>query len=110
MKLSQFKDIVIEAKEEAIVGTNCSNCRFVDLEAKKIATSALNEQGGYDPQGSEEMARAKENDLITLPGKIKVTETHRCLHKDIDMDVTAHMCCALWDANGVYRPWMKSKS
>ena len=72
MKLSQFKvvseAVVTEAKEEPLTGTNCSNCRFIELEAKKVSPGALNEQGGCDPKGADEMARAKEFDLITLPG------------------------------------------
>jgi len=107
MKLNQFKDIIEEAKEEPLVGTNCGNCRFVELEGKKVSSKELNEQGGRDPQGSTEMERAKEYDVITLPGKITVTEIHRCLHKDINMDVTSHMCCALWEAEGIIRPWLK---
>ena len=77
------------------------------------------QEGGLDQKDQEEMARAKKADLITLPKDIEGTNCFNCKfvdkkkgfcnHKEVMQNVTARMCCALWDANGVYRPWQKSK-
>lgn len=65
----------------------------------------------------EELERAKETDLITLPESVKGTNCGNCKFMDVDKNwcdnkkvnqkVTDRMCCALWDAPGSKRPWKK---
>ncbi len=92
MKLIQ---ILLE-KEEAMTGTNCSNCMYTEKnEPQKIEEGDLDPQGGTIPKTSEELKRAKISDLLTLPGKEKVTVKKLCNHPKIQMDVTEHMCLCL---------------
>ncbi len=97
-------------KSEKIVGTNCFNCIYITTQQEQASDSELNEEGGIDPKNPQEMERAKKADLITLPGgeksdgKIKKA----CGHPQIQMFVTARMCCAYWDNKRVKRPWKKS--
>ncbi len=79
----------------------------------------LNTIGGYDyPKGEQPIA--KKVDLITLPESVEGTNCFNCLyiknddnkkgfctHKDIRLNVTKRMCCALWDNKGALRSWEK---
>ncbi len=91
-----------------VLGTNCFNCLFIAKEDTPVSSDELNEQGGIDPKSDENMEKAKTADLITLPGSSKnEVETKRfCNNEKIEMFVTARMCCAYWDNEGVRRPWL----
>lgn len=66
---------------------------------------------------AERLKHAEEYDLITLPKNIKGTNcgnckfielvNEYCKNPKIDQKVTFNMCCALWDADGVKRAWVK---
>lgn len=80
----------------------------------------MNKNGGINPQSQEDLIKAKEVDLITLPKDIKGTNCFNCkFNKIVDTEnrigyctnpkvkqlVNERMCCALWDNKGVERPW-----
>ncbi len=94
-------------KHERIDGTNCYNCKYIAEEEEAVDPKELNDLGGINPKDIDEMDRAKEGDLITLPGgsKAGVLGKKFCHHGKIHMYVTARMCCAYWDHDGVVRPW-----
>ena len=84
----------------------------------------INKNEGIDYKDEDSVGRAKSVDLITLPKKIegtncanckfvKILDESRgrgfCTNKDILLPVTAHMCCALWDAEGSGRSWKDKK-
>ncbi|MGA3060826.1 MAG: hypothetical protein ABSD92_10700 [Candidatus Bathyarchaeia archaeon] len=100
-----------ELNKDKVIGTNCYNCKFVGNKEELIDPKILNNEGGIDPKNEEEMDRAKEADLITLPGgsKADVTNKKLCSNDNIKMYVTVRMCCAYWDNDGVKRPWKKTK-
>lgn len=67
-----------------------------------------------DPEAaSAEMGRAKAADLIALPdgvsgtncGNCRFVKRGFCENEKVRQPVTDRMCCALWDADGVVRPW-----
>ena len=97
------------SKNDKVIGTNCYNCTFIANNPEPIDPRILNDEGGIDPKNEKEMDRAKEADLITLPGgsKADVENKKLCYNKKIDMYVTVRMCCAYWDNVGVKRPWKK---
>lgn len=76
-----------------------------------------NNRGGIDPIDSAAKAVAKRVDLITLPPGVSGTNCanckyartvkggHFCEHKDVQQPITPRMCCALWDNQGVQRPF-----
>lgn len=80
---------------------------------------SLNQEGGLDPQNAKDMAKSKKVDLITLPMNVLGTncgnckfineEKNFCTHDDVQLPVTERMCCALWDNEGVKRPWKKDE-
>ena len=82
---------------------------YISKKEEPTDSSDLNEQGGLDPKTPKEMNRAQTADLITLPGGLKADATNRkfCNHPNIQMFVTARMCCGYWDNEGVKRPWKK---
>ena len=94
---------------EKVVGTNCYNCKFIANNYEEIDPKIMNAEGGIDPKNEKEMDRAEQADLITLPGgsKTEVKNKRLCYNKKIEMYVTARMCCAYWDNDGVRRPWKK---
>jgi hypothetical protein len=96
-------------ENQKVTGTNCYNCLYISKKEEKVDPKILNEQGGIDPQNSDEMQRAKTADLITLPGGSKADATNKkaCGHPKIKMYVTVRMCCGYWDNSGVKRPWKK---
>lgn len=100
-----------ELNKDKVIGTNCYNCKFVGNKEELIDPKILNNEGGIDPKNEEEMDRAKEADLITLPGgsKADVTNKKLCSNDNIKMYVTVRMCCAYWDNDGVKRPWKKTE-
>ena len=100
-----------ELNKDKVIGTNCYNCKFVGNKEELIDPKILNNEGGIDPKNEEEMDRAKEADLITLPGgsKADVTNKKLCSNDNIKMYVTVRMCCAYWDNDGVKRHWKKTK-
>jgi len=95
------------SKVEKVVGTNCYNCLYISDKEEPVVASELNEQGGMDPKTEEEMKKAKQADLITLPGGSKADATNKkfCYNGGIKMFVTVRMCCAYWDNQDVKRPW-----
>ena len=95
--------------KEKVVGTNCYNCKFVANNSEPMTPQELNNEGGINPKNAEEMDRAENADLITLPGGTKADATSKrlCYNKKIEMYVTIRMCCAYWDNEGVIRPWKK---
>ncbi len=94
---------------QKVVGTNCYNCLYISKKEEPVAASELNDEGGIDPKTQEEMQKAKEADLITLPGgsKSDATSKKMCYNEKIKMYVTERMCCAYWDNKAVKRPWKK---
>ena len=69
--------------------------------------------GGLVP---EDLKKAKRVDLVTLPSKIEGTNCSNCKfinsegfceNKEVQMLVNKRMCCALWDAKGTIRSWIK---
>ncbi len=77
-----------------------------------------NKQGGMVPSSKEEMERAKEADLLTLPEKVTGTNCLNCQfvkdvkgsngycnHPKVKQLVSNRNCCAYWSASGVIRPW-----
>lgn len=96
-------------QQQKIIGTNCYNCIFVSKKEEPVDLSELNDQGGLDPKTPEEMQRAKEADLITLPGGAKDDAANKkfCYNDKIKTFVTVRMCCGYWDNAGVRRPWKK---
>ena len=103
----------MKLQQLSITGTNCGNCKFIDPEkTKKLDKQQQNEQGGSQPETSDEMKRAKKADLVTLPGTKQSASTTAsyCTHNKVKQYVTARMCCAFWDAEGTYRPWEKEST
>jgi hypothetical protein len=93
-------------ESKKIIGTNCENCVFAKHDIKKpVDKSELNEYGGLKPPNKEYITMSKRVDLITLPGKEKVTEKFWCENDQVYDYVTKRMCCALWDATGVKRDY-----
>jgi hypothetical protein len=92
-----------------VIGTNCYNCKFVANTEEPVNQKQLSNEGGIDPENEEEMERAKNADLITLPGgsKNEISTKKFCYNNKIKMYVTERMCCAYWDNDGVKRPWKK---
>jgi hypothetical protein len=100
-----------ESSKAKVIGTNCYNCKFVSAKEEPVDSKELSDVGGIDPKNDEEMERAKNADLITLPGgsKADVKGKKLCYNDKVDMYVTVRMCCAYWDNDGVKRPWKKAK-
>ena len=96
-------------QQQKIVGTNCYNCEYISKKEELVDPSELNDQGGIDPKSKEEMKKAQEADLITLPGGSKADTSNKkfCYNESIKMFVTVRMCCGYWDNAGVKRPWKK---
>jgi hypothetical protein len=95
-----------ESEDDGYVsGTNCKNCIFTkDSSTKKVERGELNSQGGLKISDSKDLEKAKEGDLVTLPGKgVMPSQKVLCQHKDISQYVTERMCCAYWDAPGIIR-------
>lgn len=79
----------------------------------------MNAQGGVDPTDWAAMDRAALADLVTLPESVLGTNCGNCkfvtsngaigycAHPAVLQPVTARMCCALWDAPGTRRPWLR---
>ncbi len=95
--------------KEKILGTNCFNCKFIANNNEPVVSQELNNEGGVNPKNNEEMNRAENSDLITLPGgsKADASSKRMCYNKKIEMYVTVRMCCAYWDNDRVIRPWKK---
>lgn len=76
-----------------------------------------NNQGGINPQTQEELSRAKQVDLITLPLSVKGTNCGNCkwfkegfcTNPKVNQVVNDRMCCAVWDNKEVQRPWLINK-
>ena len=96
---------ILEEKTEVVEGTNCANCKFTKgSKSTSVEKEELNAQGGLKITNAGDLKKAKEADLVTLPGKGKMpTVKVWCKHKDVDQWVTPRMCCAFWDAPGVLR-------
>jgi hypothetical protein len=85
-----------------------SRVRIIASESK------VDDQGGLVPTDEE---RAKEADLITLPGGVTGTNCSNCLfireiegrrqkhcvHPKVDQSVNNRNCCKYWDAYGTMR-------
>ena len=83
----------------------------------------INKLGGIDPTESYLIKKAKEADLVTLPVSVKGTNCYNCKyirnvtqergfcsHPKVQQNVNERMCCALWDAKGIYRVFGKIDS
>jgi hypothetical protein len=93
-------------KADSFCGTNCKNCKFYDSKTEVDASpDELNSQGGLEPKTEEETQRAKDTDLITLPGDNVVLKKAMCSHPEVAQMVTPKMCCAKWDHGEAIRPW-----
>ena len=89
---------------QKLFGTNCGNCKYF---TGKTAHAKLNDQGGVKITGAVLLKRAKEADLITLPGSQGPDDTRECEHKDVMQPVNDRMCCAYWDNDKARREWEK---
>jgi hypothetical protein len=98
-------------EQQKITGTNCYNCLWISKKGESVDPKELNAQGGIDPKDKEETQKAKQADLITLPGGTKADAKDKkfCYNEAIKMFVTVRMCCGYWDNVGVKRPWKKAK-
>lgn len=88
---------------------------------KKDPTKLVkNSLGGLNDMDKVALARAQKADLVTLPKDIRGTncgncqyiteKTHEhgyCSNKKVLQYVNHRMCCALWDAKGTFRPFIK---
>lgn len=102
--------ILLEKEEKAMTGTNCSNCKFTaNNEIKEVEDGDLDKQGGGKLQTEEEIKRAKEADLITMPGIGKPDKMIMCAHPKVRVFVTPRQCCAFWDAEGTFREYGKQE-
>lgn len=90
---------------ELISGTHCANCKYTDGKPVKADPKEVNAQGGIDPTDDAGLKRAAASDLITMPGKQKVSVKVACTHPKVKLWVNSRMCCAFWDAPGTYRPY-----
>lgn len=96
-------DVLMEA--ELVTGTHCANCKFTSGKPVKADPKELNDQGGIDPTDQAGLERAEAADLITMPGKQKVTSKVACVHPKVKLWVNSRMCCAFWDAPGTHRAY-----
>jgi hypothetical protein len=96
-------------QNQIVIGTNCYNCLYISKKEEPVDPKELNAEGGIDPKTDGEMQKAKNADLITLPGGSKADAASKkfCYNEKIKMYVTARMCCAYWDNAAVKRPWKK---
>lgn len=86
-----------------------------------VISEDRNAGGGYDPTPAQ-IKQFKNADLITLPKGVEGTNCSNCrflgrkmekgkveticLHDSLKgTEVSARMCCAFWDNNGVVRHW-----
>lgn len=71
----------------------------------------LNKKGGVLARTQDELKRAKEVDLITLPididgtncGNCRFVKNRFCTHPRVNQRVNNRMCCILWSRPGEYR-------
>lgn len=90
---------------ELITRLNCSNCKFVSTsKTTSVTKDQLNANGGIKDATPEERDRARKIRLITLPGKMKITEAHWCNQSEVDQWVTQRMWCRKWEATGTIHP------
>jgi len=102
-------NILLE-QAKVVNGTNCANCISTkNSEPESVESKDLNSQGGIDSVSKKELELAESADLITLPGKKNVEFKKHCNHPKIDQDVTEHMCCAYWSAEGTHRAFGEQK-
>lgn len=93
---------------KVVDGTNCGNCKFSQASvARDVKPSDnLDKHNGIIPD-KKDMLKAKEGDLVTLPGKMLKVEIVHCNHKRMGFDVSTHNCCAYWDNSGCLRAFGK---
>ncbi len=71
----------------------------------------LNKLGGVLARTNEELSRAKDVDLITMPkdidgtncGNCKFMRKGSCAHPRVNQKVNNRQCCVLWSRHGEYR-------
>lgn len=76
----------------------------------------FNKHGGVLAESDQELKRAKDVDLITLPEKVKGTNCFNCkfiknkmikqgdcVNPRVKQKVNERQCCVLWQATGEYR-------
>lgn len=90
----------------------------IEKGSSKYGSRENGKEDGILPKDAEEMARAESVDLVTLPDDVKGTNCSNCKfiqmpekfcgHPKVQMSVNERMCCALWDAEGTYRPWKEN--
>ncbi len=99
--------VILMVNIEKVIGTNCFNCMWIGKKEEPVTFEELNNEGGIDPKNRDELDRAKNADLITLPGGSKEDAKSKklCHNEKVKMYVTVRMCCAYWDNAGVKRPW-----
>lgn len=82
-----------------------------------------NDLGGVNDMDKSALERAKKSDLVTLPSNVQGTNCYNCRwigspkkaygamckNPKVQQYVNARMCCALWDAKGVYRPFKQEE-
>lgn len=81
-----------------------------------------NDLGGINETDNPALQRAKQADLVTLPEHVEGTNCYNCkwvtanksnksmcTNEKVRQYVNERMCCALWDAKGVYRPFKQDE-
>jgi len=99
---------LLTESESVVIGTNCSNCRFINMDsATDPEDGDLDAQGGIKITEKAKLKLAQQADLITLPGKKTPSKKVGCEHPKVKQYVTERMCCGYWDAKGVIRQYKK---
>ena len=75
-----------------------------------------NELGGVEAENKEQLEKAKNVDLVTLPRDVRGTNCFNCKfiknkmikhgycsHPKVSQNVNGRMCCILWSATGEHR-------
>jgi hypothetical protein len=92
---------------------------MVNLMSHKVDLMK-NPIGGLNDMRNDALKRAQQADLVTLPPNVRGTNCFNCKflkdrvpshgycsNHQVAQVVNSRMCCALWDAQGTYRPFKK---
>ncbi len=96
-------ELILEANQPIVDGTNCANCKFVNPKGVKVSKDELNEQGGIEITDPKKIKLAQTADLLTMPGKKLPKKKHYCGHPKISMFVSERQCCGFWSNTGALR-------
>ena len=95
---------LIEVKNDLVIGTMCSNCKFTKNQASEdVSEEDLNKYGGIIPTEKDQVKRAFDADVITMPGKKFPKKKYWCKNTLVEQWVTERMCCNLWEHSGLLK-------